>query len=324
MENVNRVNGDGSLYKAVELGTEEEVKRLLQRGDIDVDKAGAYGSTPLHIAAHAGNTGIVEALLLKGAKPNVACDSGRTPLHKAISAFYISRNNNYQRVVQLLLDYGADPYKANNAEETPLQLAKAYRLDNIVKLLNVNETDKFGQTALCQAVELGTEEEVKRLLQRGDIDVDKAGAYGSTPLHIAAHTGNRGIVEALLLKGAKPNVACGTGRTPLHKAISALNTAPNNNYQRVVQLLLDYGADPYKANDAGETPLQLAKEHGFGSIEELLLGVEGASVRQVDPEAVDPEAVGPEAVDPARHSLFNPEQQGPASVATTNGFQTGA
>jgi len=39
--------------------------------------------TALHLASYFGHTDVVELLLKRGAKPDVANDTGDTPLHKA-------------------------------------------------------------------------------------------------------------------------------------------------------------------------------------------------------------------------------------------------
>ena len=76
-------------------------------------------------------------------------------------------------MVKMLLDAGADPDKANNADETPLY----------------------------QAAENGLEEVVKLLLQAG-ADPDKYDEEGISPLNKAVQRGNLKVVTLLLKGGA--------------------------------------------------------------------------------------------------------------------------
>jgi ankyrin repeat protein len=60
--------------------------------------------TPLHIAAEAGDVGVVELLLQYRARTNVKEADGDTPLHLASSA-------SFPDIVAMLLDGDADPRK---------------------------------------------------------------------------------------------------------------------------------------------------------------------------------------------------------------------
>ena len=71
------------------------------------------------------------------------------------------------------------------------------------------------------------------------------------PIHLAAlHMGDDSL-DALLARGANPNVKDGRGRTPLHHAAF-------HGYSDNVQALLDAGADPNARDNDGWTPLNAA------------------------------------------------------------------
>ena len=106
----------------------EKVRKLLSIGLLDVDCVDEVGGTPLHMAADEGHKDEVQLLLDKGADPNKANVHGWTPLHNAA-------NKGHKDVVQLLLDRGADPNKASADGQTPLTLARDRRNTDIANLL---------------------------------------------------------------------------------------------------------------------------------------------------------------------------------------------
>ena len=84
----------------------------------EVNGRNTTGSTPLHEAALAGQKGVVELLLSKGARVNEAdLESGSTALHFAAGW-------GRAEVVKLLLERSADRTRKNKAGKTPLDLAR--------------------------------------------------------------------------------------------------------------------------------------------------------------------------------------------------------
>ena len=77
---------------------------MLINAGADVDAQDRRGYTPLHIVAKSGNPEIVVMLLESGAIHDVTSSKEflcKTPLHRART----------KRIVQILLRYGASPYK---------------------------------------------------------------------------------------------------------------------------------------------------------------------------------------------------------------------
>ena len=197
-------------------GNTEEVRKLLSIGLVDVDSADRYGWTPLLKAAVNGHKYVVELLLNGGSDPNKANEMG-TPLHLAVE-------HDHSDVVQVLLDGGADPNKKN----------------------------KWGRTPLHEAAFNNHKDVVQLLLDR-EADPNKANFFGETILHVASMWGHKDVVQLLLDGGADPNNVNKWVETPLHEAA-------RNCHKEVFQLLLERGADPNMANREGQTPLQLAEE----------------------------------------------------------------
>jgi ankyrin repeat protein len=82
--------------------------------------------------------------------------------------------------------------------------------------------------------------------------VHAQGPRGMLPLHQAARTGSRRVIDYLLKKGASLNAFDSTGWTPLHHAVEKNNI-------RVIKLLVIHGADVDAATPGGISPVQLAQ-----------------------------------------------------------------
>jgi hypothetical protein len=120
------------LHVAVETADVATVSSLINSG-VDVNSRNAEGSTALHLACSANSSTaehakIVQLLLEAGANPNVADDSSDTPLHVAVS---FSRTE----VVQQLLQHGAKLTAANVTGWTPLTLAARLGHTNVLRQL---------------------------------------------------------------------------------------------------------------------------------------------------------------------------------------------
>jgi len=220
-------------------GHRETVRMLLQREDIDPDRADTpWGAAPLLWAAENGHEGVVEVLLARDdVNPNqVDPEHNRTPLSCAAK-------NGHEGVVKMFL-----------ARED----------------VNPNQADtKYGQTPLSWAAENGHEGVVKVLLAREDVNPDQVDTeYGRTPLSWAAKNGHEGVVKMLLERGGvNPNqVDTVYGRSPLL-------WAAGNGHEGVVKVLLEReDVNPNQVDtEYGLTPLSWAAARGHGEVVKLLL-----------------------------------------------------
>lgn len=106
----------------------------------------AGATTPLHVAANAGDIEQIQLLISRGAEVNVKDKFGETPLH-------IAADKGYKNIAELLIINGANVNASDEDGYTPLLDAILWRHKDIVELLigsgaDVNAKPNKG-TTLC-------------------------------------------------------------------------------------------------------------------------------------------------------------------------------
>ena len=197
----------------------------------DQDKVDRLGWTPLHFAAEAGRTDIVEFLITKGADVNTESRQGRIPLH-------IAADNGYKEIAELLIAKAAD-VNAKKSGYTPLYQAIWNKDKDIIKLLvakgaDVNFVAVDEWPVLHCAVRNNEKELVEFFITYGaKLDVKDKDSW--TALHHAADRGYMEIVEYLVGKGADINIRENEGKTPL-------KLAKEKGHTEIVEILRKHGA----------------------------------------------------------------------------------
>ncbi len=110
---------------------------------------------------------------------------------------------------------------------------------------------------------------------------------GNTPLHIAAHSNQVGVVSLLLASGADPNAVNDEGQT-------ALFVACCRGVDDVVAVLMSNGADPDVVDALGQSSLHVAMVRAMGPVGGLLF----VATSVPPPAARPPTAGGPVSVLP--------------------------
>jgi ankyrin repeat protein len=138
--------------------------------------------------------------------------------------------------------------------------------EDVKALLNkgadANTLTEGGQTLLLRAVVRGDKEITTALLE-GGANPEKGGAGNRSPLFTAAMTGKTALIELLLEKKAKVNGASPEGMTALHGAAITGQVG-------ATKLLLAKGADISAKNAKGQTALQIAEQSKNAEVAELL------------------------------------------------------
>ncbi|MCZ2838744.1 ankyrin repeat domain-containing protein [Modestobacter sp. VKM Ac-2985] len=229
---------DGDLA-AVRTAVQEQPQLL----SVAVERDGADGWTPLHLAVAAGHAPIVTALVEAGADPTARTEDGRTPLHLALA--------HTPHLVEVLRELGAPVDAASAAFLGDVQtLSRA--LDDGAPLTDP-DTDA---DLLSWAAAGGRRDAVELLLRRG--------AAPGPALHAAAAAGAPTVVQALLDAGADVDRRDeATGRTALHAAVTGSGhdaaAGPGHDAPAVVRLLLEAGADVDATTHDGASALDIAR-----------------------------------------------------------------
>ena len=195
------------------------------------------------------NQKVLDLLIDRGADVNSADEWGTTPLHEAIDWSEIGN-------VEHLLSLGADVDEA--AVKAAAGSLRAYGA--MQALLghgaNVTGVARWSEDTVLHEAAGATDGRVVQLLLELGVDVDARNYYGSTPLHEAARQGRPDNVRALLEGGASVDVRNHDGETPLHLAVQEEDWEVPG--VPLVAALMDHGADVNARNGDGDMPLHLA------------------------------------------------------------------
>ncbi|XP_023170971.2 ankycorbin [Drosophila hydei] len=225
-------DGRQPLLWAASAGSAKAVIALVKAG-ARVESADKDGLTALHCAGSRGHTECIDTLIsLCGAPTDLIDSNGCTALHYAVTLGHAD-------ATARLLDLEADP----------------------------NRQDRKGRTPAHCGCSKGQFETLKLLKERG-ANLWLRNAKGDLPLHEAAASGRRELLEWLLSQRPKQvNTTSNDGRSLLH-------TAAANDYTDMCKLLLDYGGDvnALYRNSRGIvlTPLDCALQRGHRSTAKFL------------------------------------------------------
>ncbi|CAJ0543837.1 Ff.00g039510.m01.CDS01 [Fusarium sp. VM40] len=291
------------LWKPVEEGREEDVRRLLRNENIDINGQDRHHRTLLLIAAGLSSSNIFIFLLEKDdTRLNTKDREGNTPLSLAV-------RNGHEDIVSLLL--AKDKIDVNPRDIidcTPLHAAAFHGHEAITKLLldrhdiEMNPRNTTNDTPLHESASNGHETVSRLLLARDGVDLNSRNIAGYTPLFRALY-GGHGVVAELLLDHAGMDFffsgSMALGYSFLSKALEnglqgtaskILNTQISNNSEipagrspltwaaekdrtDPMQLILRMTTiDPNSYDADGRTPLSRAAENNSVSAVHMLLG----------------------------------------------------
>eukprot|EP00742_Colponemidia_sp_Colp-10_P020412 GILJ01023782.1.p1 GENE.GILJ01023782.1~~GILJ01023782.1.p1 ORF type:complete len:390 (+),score=55.13 GILJ01023782.1:35-1171(+) len=245
-------NKDSPLHKAASNCSEATVQLLLDLG-ADVRGLSGKGSTALPFAAAEGKSESVRTLIYEGADVNAAeAQQGwHTPLH-------IAALNDCNVSMAILLVHGARINARNRFGCTALHFASHKGNKKGVQLLvdsgsDVNTVEGDGRTAVHDAIWMevaGDVRVIEDLLDAGS-DLEARNEKRYTPLHLAAHFGNRAAIPILYNEGGNPLALTQEGCTPLHEA------AFNGHVECAEELASKRGIQKNTTNKIGQTPMAL-------------------------------------------------------------------
>lgn len=204
-----------------------------------------FGSSPIHLAAKAGNSSSLRDLILGGANVAERDAQGETALH------IVCRKGHYESVRCLTTPLSMDD-QVITSYEPPYQ-----RLPQRLDIVNYD-----GLTALHLASIHRHKKIIRELVRLGaDMDAPEAKS-GRTPLHFAAERKDTEIVR-YLLESCKADVDSET-----FDGATALCLAEGRGFNSMASLLRGYGADPTKGIQAWRRQEESDYGSDFDSSEE--------------------------------------------------------
>jgi ankyrin repeat protein len=261
-----------SLMWAASEGHSEVVDLLIQRG-ANVNAASKGGFTPLVFATLKDNAPSVRRLLQAGADPNSAL--GPTKILTAATA-----NRCYQAAVALLVG-GADPNVADNTGNTPLHLAAQAGSLELVKTLlakgaNANARTKPAaaggrggfravagqQTPLLLAARSNHVDVMRALIEAGADPKAKADD-GASLLLAAAASGRVAAAKYAFEFDKDVKAVDSAGRTAMHEVVGGGGGATQPDMTELVQYLADIGVPLDEKDGRGKTAIEVGDNIPF-------------------------------------------------------------
>lgn len=314
--NINAVNkaGHTALFLACANRSEEMANFLLDKSaDVRIDCKDYNGQSTLQWAIAYDWIGVSNRLLNLNAPIDGVCrETGRNVLLDALFSDVIPQDlvnkiiekgadvyfkdlkddetalmwachRNFISSAKKILEKGVNINQTSKNGSTALSYASGNEscslslLEFLVsKGAKITIDNKYGRSALIEAVSSNCLEKVKFLVQKGALINEKSDGFGGvSPLTEAVWNCNYDITTFLIENGANVNIEKDRGETVLLEAVW------NEKNLKIVDLLIKKGADVNKLNDDRQSPLLKAVQYNLYDIA-VLLYEDGASLDVVD------------------------------------------
>ena len=207
-------------------------------------------ATPLCYAIVGGNIRIVELLISRGA---IIEPHSKLLLDHAVSADRID-------IVKLLINNGADPSEAPRIYDDNSEMSVLLKSHGVPsKDINAFDWMGWPPLPYaCRGDKGEHPEAVLRLLELG-ADINVQSSKGKTALHCAAKAGFLKVINVLIENSANIDATDNNGETPLYEAIRS-TIKNREKQRAALEALLIKGANPNVKNRRGLTPLQAAQQ----------------------------------------------------------------
>ncbi|VDL77066.1 unnamed protein product [Nippostrongylus brasiliensis] len=256
--------GETAMHRAIRERDFESAKLLLEKAPILREMTSNNGESPAHLAVAFEEERLVQLLL-----------SGRLKHVKKAAMLSVTRGNN-TIALWLLKSFGKDLASLpNNYGIIPLHVAASQGNLEFIKRAtkcdpkSVETRDTFGCTPCAYAVQGGSLDTVRYLLETAHAEIGCVSNKGQSLLHIASLCGHDDIVRWLLKRSGSDRrrtvlrLKDGRGNTPLHLAVM-------NEHLDAVVFLLECGADIDAVNSSGFSPQAIAYIRGNQQLADFL------------------------------------------------------
>ncbi|XP_043237792.1 oxysterol-binding protein-related protein 1-like [Amphibalanus amphitrite] len=203
-----------TLLRECRLGNVEEVQTLLEARATDPDSLDInckgrskhfLDQTALHLATYFGHTRVVELLLEHGADINAVNQCGDTPLHKAAHI-------GHEELVLLLLKHGASVSVVNGDGRLAAAVSSDPYISSLLRAAAGTER-RLRQQRLLRAASDGLTTTVDRMLKEPQPpNINCQDDQGNTCLHVAAYRGHKAMAVLLLENGIDTTIRNSQGQ----------------------------------------------------------------------------------------------------------------
>uniref|UniRef100_A0A1A8BMM6 Protein phosphatase 1 regulatory subunit 16A n=2 Tax=Nothobranchius kadleci TaxID=1051664 RepID=A0A1A8BMM6_NOTKA len=226
--------------------------RYLLRNNVSPDLCNEDGLTALHQCCIDNYEEMVKILLDRGANVNAQDNELWTPLHAAATCGHAG-------LVKILITHGADLLAVNSDGNMPYDLCED---DPTLDIIETAMANRGITQEMINETRASTErrmiEDIQELLRRGE-EVNQQDCQGAALLHIAAANGYVQAAELLLEGGARMDLRDFDGWQPLHAAACW-------GQMHVAELLASHGASLNAKTFLEETPIDLCEDEEFRAI----------------------------------------------------------
>ncbi|XP_052676691.1 ankyrin-3-like isoform X8 [Crassostrea angulata] len=300
----------GRLIEAVMNDNEEEAMDCVKQG-ADCNQVNKHGAGAIHyvftdLYLHPP-LDLLSKMVANGADVNLRDYEGDTALNLAIKKTSLRPDNTMYKVVDQLLQWGADPTHKDLDGNDALALAENRKYLDIVKLLKKQKTSLIVppphetpvpspryQESITSAIEDDNTDELDALLNDPHANLNVPNSMGLFPLHVAILRNNpvsrNDMVQQLLNKGADINVKAipqATGKSILKGGNTPLHMSAARDQLDTVRILLTYDPAISPTNNEGLTPYNYAEQNGNSEMMRLLKEEQRNAERKENPNKPD-------------------------------------
>ncbi|XP_046547776.1 ankyrin repeat domain-containing protein 50-like [Haliotis rubra] len=292
-------NNNGLLMMAVFSGDTSMLKTVLERGKLEINKAGEKRMTPAMMAALLGNKESFDLLLAAGADLTLKNEFGNDFL------FWGASGGNLKIVKYLLSLKKFDVNRQQEHGLSPLHIAITKGHKEVFHILvsengDVNSRNDQLYNSLMIASDTGHINIVRKLISMNKINLNEREENGWTAVMIAAKCGHNEVFDVLVSSGANASLmdkdgndclmlACIYGQAVMVKHLLSMTmyninrrgiygwtpvmAAINEGHPEVFDVLVEAGADMTLLDERGSNCLILACMGGNVTIVQQLLSM---------------------------------------------------
>ncbi|XP_057377922.1 ankyrin repeat domain-containing protein 1-like [Daphnia carinata] len=180
-----------------------------QKMAIFLNKRYEEGRTLLHTSIQKVRYDITDALLAYGANPEI--------MYRGSTIGHMAAENNDLFLVRILKHHNCEFTNRNKDGETPLMTAISHEHEECARLIstptNIKIATSKGRTILHYLARYGLEDLATQICTKRIIDVNQQDETGTTALHEAVKYKRLDMIELLLLHGADKKIKDNRGHT---------------------------------------------------------------------------------------------------------------